>query len=200
MKYNTTLSVVVLVCSLAFGCNKPAEPPKPDPTKAPPAPPAASVPAGSAAAPTLPVPSDGPKLPDVTPPKPPMPSASVTGPTLTPPPGGPELPKPGANTSAPLPGFAKRPAADDLKVVQEVIAKQMKLKPEDVKPTATLDELKMSNLDYSDVVELLEQRLNITISKLALKKAAGVDMDYDVIEKLTVQKMADAINAIPPKQ
>jgi len=191
MKYITTISAAALVCSFSFGCSKPAEPPKPDPTKLPPKP-TATAPAG----PTLPVPPGGPTLPGPTPP---AASASVTGPALTPPPGGPELPKPGAGAATTVPGFAKRPAGADLKAVQEVIAKTMKMKVEDVKPTATLDELKMSNLDYSDAVEALEQRLNITISKLALKKAAGVEGDY-VTEKLTVQTMADAINAIPPKQ
>jgi acyl carrier protein len=194
MKYITTISAAALVCSFTFGCSKPAEPPKPDPTKAPPAPPAASAPA---AGPTLPVPTGGPTLPGPTPPGA---TASVTGPALTPPPGGPELPKPGAAAATTVPAFAKRPAADDLKAVQEAIAKQMKIKPEDVKPTATLAELKMSALDYPDAVDALERKLNITISKVALQKASGADMPYDVIEKLTVQKLADTINAIPPKQ
>lgn len=199
MKYITTTLAAALVCSLTFGCNKPAEPPKPDPTKAP-TPPAATPPATPpAAGPTLPVPPDGPTLPGATPAKPAA-SASVTGPTLTPPPGGPELPKPGAAAAATVPAFAKRPAADDLKAVQEAIAKQMKIKPEDVKPTATLAELKMSALDYPDAIDALERKLNITISKVALQKASGADMPYDVIEKLTVQKLADTINAIPPKQ
>lgn len=195
MKYITTISAAALVCSLSFGCSKPAELPKPDPAKLP-TPPAASS-SSPASGPTLPVPTGGPTLPGPTPPSA---SASVTGPALPPPPGGPDLPKPGAAAATTVPAFAKRPAADDLKAVQEAIAKQMKIKPEDVKPTATLAELKMSALDYPDAIDALERKLNITISKVALQKASGADMPYDVIEKLTVQKLADAINAIPPKQ
>ena len=193
MKYITTISAAALVCSFTFGCSKPADPPKPDPKKLP-TPPAATA---SVSGPTLPVPTGGPTLPGPTPP---AATASVTGPVLTPPPGGPELPKPGAATSATVPGFAKRPAADDLKAVQEAIAKQMKIKPEDVKPTATLAELKMSALDYPDAIDALERKLNIVISKPILQKAAGADTPYETIDKLTVQKLADAINAIPPKQ
>lgn len=97
----------------------------------------------------------------------------------------------------PAPRGHMRAAADDLRAVQEVIGKVMKLKPQFVSPDARLIDLQMTTLDYADTLEMLETKLNITISKRELLKAAGITEQYEVVEKLTVKKLAEFVNTLP---
>lgn len=178
---STTFRLIgtLLLCGLLSGCETkvevkgPTPPPAPTPSATPKAP----------EAPALGMPKiDGPKL-----------SPPAAGPSILPP----DLPAAIGNAPTPTSPAAnpdKRKLADDLTVVQASIAAVMKLKAADVEPTKTLAQLKVTNLDMADIREQIETRLKISLPMATLQKAAGTDMPYEVVDKLTVAKLAEVVN------
>lgn len=183
---STTFRLIgtLLLCGLLSGCETkvevkgPTPPPAPTPSATPKAP----------EAPVLTMPKlDGPKIdgPKLSPP--------AAGPSILPP----DLPAAIGNAptpSSPAANPDKRKLADDLTVVQASIAAVMKLKAADVEPTKTLAQLKVTNLDMADIREQIETRLKISLPMATLQKAAGTDMPYEVVDKLTVAKLAEVVN------
>ncbi|MCE9608255.1 MAG: hypothetical protein K8U03_25500 [Planctomycetia bacterium] len=161
------------LCGIVLGCSKP-EAVKPEPAK-----PTATAAAPIAAPVATPIVASTPK-----------PTASA-----------PEAASlPAGEPPLGTPVLKKSTAAEDLKVVQDVLAKILKIKPEAVDPKSTLSTLKASNLDMADAVMEIEEKLKIAIPKSALQKAADTDMPYEVIEKLTVAKFAEVVTTIRAKQ
>jgi len=195
MSYVHRIIAAVLLCGLVSGCEKKAE------VAAPPAPPA-PVAKPKASPPEAPI-STLPKIggPTLTPP---------SAPTLTPPsspalttpvsPLGLDVPKPAVVPAVSgAPNTSTRKLADDLTVVQAVIANVKGIKAADVDPTKKLADLKISNLDLADIREQIEGRLKITLPSAALEKASGSADQYGVVDKLTVQQLADVVNGIAAK-
>lgn len=83
----------------------------------------------------------------------------------------------------------------DLLLVQEVIAAQLKAKPEDIDPQKTLGDLGADELDVVEVVMELEDRLKISISDEALAKVAGTDKPNELVSRLTVAQLAGVVTS-----
>jgi len=204
MSYVHRIIAAVLLCGLLSGCDSK----KPE-VAAPPAPPAPAA-KPKASAPEAPI-STLPKIggPTLTPPSAPTlttPSAPTlttpSSPALTTPvsPLGLDVPKPAVVPAVSgAPNTSTRKIADDLTVVQAVIANVKGIKAADVDPTKKLADLKISNLDLADIREQIEGRLKITLPSAALEKASGSADQYGVVDKLTVQQLADVVNGIAAK-
>lgn len=196
MSYVHRIIAAVLLCGLLSGCDSK----KPE-VAAPPAPPAPAA-KPKASAPEAPI-STLPKIggPTLTPPSAPT-LTTPSSPALTTPvsPLGLDVPKPAVVPAVSgAPNTSTRKIADDLTVVQAVIANVKGIKAADVDPTKKLADLKISNLDLADIREQIEGRLKITLPSAALEKASGSADQYGVVDKLTVQQLADVVNGIAAK-
>ena len=84
--------------------------------------------------------------------------------------------------------------------VQAIVAEQLGLKTADVKPESTFSCLGADDLDFVEIVMVVEDRFGIVISDDALVSAAGTDDSGALCDRLTVRTIATIAEAAPKQR
>ncbi|WP_158265557.1 acyl carrier protein [Blastopirellula marina] len=102
----------------------------------------------------------------------------------------------GCGTSAPPPAPTVPTESKGLSSVQEIVAQEIGLEPEDVSPDKTFDELGADGLDFISIVTEVEVRLGVAITVEVLEKATGVSDPKDMPATLTVHQFAEVVESL----
>jgi acyl carrier protein len=84
--------------------------------------------------------------------------------------------------------------------VQAIVAEQLGLKTADVKPESTFSGLGADDLDFVEIVMVVEDRFGIVISDDALVSAAGTEDGGTLCGRLTIRTFATIAEAAPKQR
>lgn len=102
----------------------------------------------------------------------------------------------GCGTSAPPPAPSVPTESKGVIGVQEIVAQQIGLSPEDISPEMTFAEMGADGLDFISIVTETEKQLGVPISVEALEKATGVSDPKDMPATLTVRQFAEVVESL----
>jgi acyl carrier protein len=85
--------------------------------------------------------------------------------------------------------------SDDLLLVQNVLAKLLGLKSQEVRPELTLRQLHVDDLDLVEAVMEIEDTLKIQIPDQVLTSAAEPQSTQAALDQLTVKQLAAIVTA-----
>lgn len=106
------------------------------------------------------------------------------------------------NSPAPMefPTAAPAPPAqeDEEEFITRTLAGQLGKRPDEFSPDETFRDLGADDLDLIELVMALEEKYQIAINDRAIETAAGASNPKEVINGLTVTKLAAVVREAPP--